>query len=509
METTSGGQYLCIAGRNYSRLLAETMLRYQKQYGINYFKLDGIPFGCNDPDHGHPTGIYSREASARAFIDMLTRLRTQDPTVFLNITTSIWLSPWWLRYADTVWMGGEDSGYLASVPALAPRQSAVSYRDSVLYQDFVAHQAQFPVSSLMTHGIIKGKYNMLGGERESLDDFKDELVHYYSIGTMMYELYISPDILSAGEIDALGNATRWAIANAHPLLDNSTLVLGDPAGREPYGYVHASAAKSIVMLRNPFVRPRTVRLKLDDRAGFAGAEGPLVTEILYPYREMRDGTVSYGDTLTFELGGYEELVCELRPAAGERLRITGARYGLAGAGDSLATARVYAPEGATRTVGVQGVRQSLHFGQAAAPSELAFSPATVTAGGAVTLAVTIPEDYREAKLAFLIEPESPMKGAAADAMDNGQPLALTAENGGGAAWQWFWANLPPGRHTVEATFRVPASPGGAHLSIWLLTKRALARRSLPLGDARLEPDLLPASSDVERHTYALGEASIR
>ncbi len=499
MEITSGGQYLCIAGRNYSRLLAETMLRYQKQYGINYFKLDGIPFGCNDPDHGHPTGIYSREADARAFIDMLTRLRAQDPNVFLNITTGMWLSPWWLRYADTVWMGGEDSGYLASVPALAPRQSAVSYRDSVLCQDFVAHQAQFPISSLMTHGIIKGRYNMLGGERESLDDFKDEVVHYYSIGNMMYELYISPDILSAGEMDALGSTTRWAIANAHPLLDNSTMVLGDPAGREPYGFVHSSPAKSIVMLRNPFVRPRTVRLKVDESQGFARSEGPLTVEIQYPYREMRPETVSYGDTLTFDLGGYEEIVAELRHAGGPRL--TGARYRTA-----QSAALVFAPQGSMRTIDVENIAQTVHFGQAA--SELTFSPATVTPEGAVTLALTIPEDYREAKVALLIEPEHSMKGVTADATDNGRPLALSLENGGGAAWHWFWTNLLPGQHSLEVRFHLPDAAGGARLSGWLLTLRTLVSREVRLSEP-MEPDLLPADSDIERKTYRLVETTIR
>ena len=506
MEITANGQYLCIAGRNYSRLLADTMLRYQSQYAINYFKLDGVAFGCNDPEHGHPTGIHSREAGARALIDMLARLRAQDPKVFLNITTSMWLSPWWLRYADTVWMGGEDSGYLASVPTLAPRQSAVSYRDAVLYQDFVAHQAQFPISSLMTHGIIKGKYNMLGGDREFLDDWKDELVHYYSIGNMMYELYVSPDILSQGEMDALGAATRWAAANAHPLLDNSTMVLGDPAGREPYGYVHSSAAKSIVMLRNPFVRPRTVRLKLDEGQGFERTEGPLAVEIQYPYGEMRPGTVNFGDTLAFDLGAYEEVVAELRPAG--RARIAGVRYGAFRVRNSELTARVYAPEGSTRTVEVDGVAQELHFGQAAAPSQLVFSPAALIAGSAVALSVTVPADYPEAKLAFLIEPEHPMKGVTADALDNGRPLALSVENGGGAAWHWFWANLAPGRHSLEVKFHLPASPGGAHLSGWLLAKRALASREVRLA-APLGPDLMPASSEFERSTRALIETTIR
>src|ERR1035441_2624191 len=186
MEVTSNGAFLCIAGKNYSRLLSGAMLKYQKDYAVNYYKIDGISFGCNQPDHGHALGIYSDEASARSLIAMLGTLRAGDPKVFLNITTSIWLSPWW-----------------------------VSYKDSVLYDDFVTHQAQFPISSLMTHGIIKGKYNMLGGDREFLEDFRDEVVHYYSAGNMMYELYITPDMLSAGEMDALGNVTKWAISNAH------------------------------------------------------------------------------------------------------------------------------------------------------------------------------------------------------------------------------------------------------------------------------------------------------
>ena len=144
MEITSNGRYFCIAGKNYNRLLTDTMLKYQKEYGVNYFKLDGIAFGCNEPDHGHPQGVYSDEATARSFIDILGKVRAQDPKVFLNITTSIWLSPWWLRYADTVWMGGSDSGYLPSVPTMAERQSAVSYRDSVLYDDFVTPPGAIP-----------------------------------------------------------------------------------------------------------------------------------------------------------------------------------------------------------------------------------------------------------------------------------------------------------------------------------------------------------------------------
>ena len=490
MEVTSNGHF-CIAGKNYGRLLSDTMLRYEKEYALNYFKLDGIAFGCSAPDHGHPQGVYSDEATARALIGMLGTLRAQNPRVFLNITTSIWLSPWWLRYADTVWMGGADSGYLPAVPTLAPRQSAVSYRDSVLYDDFVTHQAQFPLSSLMTHGIIKGKANMLGGEKELLDDWRDEVVHYYSVGNMMYELYISPDILSAAEMDTLGNVTKWATANADPLLDNSTMVLGDPAQREPYGYVHSTAGKSIVTLRNPFVRPRTVHLKLDDRNGFRPSQGAQVLEIEYPYRQIQSAAVHSGDTLTFDLGAYEQLVFELRPVAATDQVPTGVRYSVQG-NSVLAYELGQAADQPTLT-------------PAALRSEgAAGAPRTIRAA----VAIQVPGSYREARVAFLLEPEQEVRGVTAEARNGAAPLALSTENGEHGNWHWFFANLAPGKHSIELTFHVPASPGGVRVSGWLLTRRALPSRELRL-NALPAPNLLPAASDILRGTYPLLEEFVR
>jgi hypothetical protein len=527
MEVTSDGQFLCMAGKHYSNLLSDTMLRYQKEFGINYFKLDGMPFGCNEPDHGHPVGVYSDEADARSFIDMLAKLRAADPKVFTNITTSSWLSPWWLRWTDTVWMGGADSGYLPSVPTLAPRQSAVSYRDSVLYDDFVRHQAQFPISSIMTHGIIKGRNNMLGGNRELIDDFRDEVTHYYGVGNMTYEWYISPDILSPEENAALGNTTRWAEANAHPLLDNSTMVLGDPAEREPYGFVHSSLEKSIVILRNPFVRPRTVSLKIGEAQGFRKTDAALLAETMYPYRELRPGTVHFGDTLAFDLGAYEQIVMELRPATEQQVRIEGARYSVSKGANGEPQIRLYAPQGASRTVHVRGpvtgagdvalgiARDRLPALQYTVPSldvEGASGQARTIHS---TLTVEVPEDYRVANLAFLLEPAHDIRDVKADATDNGKPVALTLENGRRASWHWFFTDLTPGSHKLELTFHVPAAQGEIHFSGWLLTRRTLAVKDLrltptPNGHAVLPTeDLLSASSGIERGTKSLIESTIQ
>jgi Melibiase len=491
MEVTSNDRYFCVAGKNYSKLLTDTMLRYQKEYGINYFKLDGIAFGCNDPQHGHPVGVYSDEATARTFIGMLEKLRAQDPKVFLNITTSIWLSPWWLRYGDTVWMGGADSGYLPTVPTMAERQSAVSYRDSVLYDDFVTHHTQFPISSLMTHGIIKGQANMLGGNKEQIEDWRDEVVHYYSVGNMMYELYISPDILTGEEMETLGNTTKWAMANAHPLLDNSTMVLGDPAQRDPYGYVHSNAAKSIVTLRNPFVRPRTVKLKLDELNGFTKVEGPQLVEVIYPYREILTGSVRFGESVTFDLGAYEQVVFEVRPSDSTVMPIRGTRFSVQGSKVLTydATKAAEMPDIAVaplRAEGAAGAVRTIH--------------------AAVT--VQVPASYRQARVAFLLEPDQVIQKVTGEATDAGAALPLTAENGNRGNWHWFYANLPPGKHTVDLTFHVPAANGNVRVSGWLLTRRVLPSQEAML-DMNPPANLLPAESEIERGTHLLVEETVR
>jgi hypothetical protein len=367
----------------------------------------------------------------------------------------------------------------------------VSYRDSVLYDDFVTNRTQFPLSSLMTHGIIKGKANMLGGEKEVLEDWRDEVVHYYSVGNMMYELYISPDLLSANEMDTLGNVTKWATANAHPLLDNSTMVLGDPAQREPYGYVHSTAEKSIVTLRNPFVRPRTVHLKLDDHNGFRPVQGTQLLEIMYPYREVQSVAVHSGDTLTFDLGAYEQLVFELRPATTTDPSLTGVRYSVQG---KTVLAYPSSQAGEMPTLTTAPIRAEGAAGAAR------------TIRSSVT--IQVPAGYREARVAFLLEPDREIRGVTAEARDAATPLPLSTENGDRGNWHWFYANLSPGKHSIELTFKVPASPGGVRVSGWLLTRRMLPAHELHPATLPA-PSLLPATSDVQRGTYALVEEFIR
>ncbi len=539
MEVTSNGEFLCLAGRNYSRYFRETLVGLMRNFGVNQFKLDGLPFGCNDPNHGHPVGIYSREADLRSFLETLEALRAENHEIFLDVTTSTWLSPWWLRWADTIWEGGADYGYLETVPTLTERQSSMNYRDLVLYNDFVRHEVQFPMSSLWTQSVIKGTYLELGGKNESLEDWQDHLVNFFGVGSQLNELYITPSLLKPAEWEALGSSLQWAVANAHPLLDNGAWVLGDPARREPYGYLHYSPQKTILMLRNPFVRPVVANVKLNAPAGFEPSDQTFQAEVSYPYRQALPGVFRSGDTLYLKLDGYEHRIIELRPLATGEVRLAGVRYTVNPATNSEVSFKVYAPEGANVVaelfnpsafnevsvdgekveikVGAEAGTLALHFGKKLARETTPkFSAPTIRTAvdSVVRVAITVevPVDFHETKASLLLESAAPGVEVKAEARDNSKPLSVAVVKSPKSAWQWFTVDLIPGSHALEFDLHIPTgSLPGTQLSGWLRAKRALAAKDvrLKLGPGRqLAPpprNLLPASTEIEKLTYALFE----
>ncbi len=101
---------------------------------------------------------------------------------------------------------------------------------------------------------------------------------------------------------------------------------------------------------------------------------------------------------------------------------------------------------------------------------------------------------------MLLEPDQETRGVKADAIDTGKPIMLSVENGGRGIWYWYSADLTPGKHSVELTIH-SASP--AHISVWLLTRRTIGPEPL------LQPDALPAQSNIERGTHLLLEETIR
>jgi hypothetical protein len=523
------GDQLCLAGEHYRQLFKKRVIDFVRNGGVGYYKWDGIQFSCSEPDHGHPVGIYSRRAVMESLIDLCQSVRAENQNIFLNITSGTWLSPWWVKYANTIWMQGQDYGY-ANVPSISRRDAAITYRDYVLFDDVKKNNFWFPMANLMTHGIIKGHLQKLGGEEEPLDKFTDNALLYFARGVSMWELYISPNLLTEGEWNAFAKAIRWA-KDRFDILRFTEVIGGDPGERSAYGYVHFAGEKGIIAARNPFITPQTLKISLSPSLGLAPAASSLVLERIYPTRWIDTELYSAGETIEIPLQGYETAVFEAFPLEqAEVPLLAGVLFDSVKADNTACTMRIYdAQENArllnpdrikTITYGDRKVAVSGFSIPAKAPSKLIkdYSITTAAKKGQVEIKVTytLEESSAKAILAVLLEPNRECSGkdlpTAAFLLDDKKEQAQIEEQKG--LWSWYKVNVTPGQHT--STIKIePSSQKGAwegRASVWLICHQRQEGREISfqlVSDASERPmPSYPWPSGEFRKNVKLGEFEV-
>ncbi|MGA7722558.1 MAG: hypothetical protein WCA84_15410 [Ignavibacteriaceae bacterium] len=490
------GDFLCFAGTKDKAAFKKAMVDYTKEYNIGYFKWDGFLLSCNEFDHGHLPGIYSREAFVSSYIDIMNSVRKVNPGIFLNITTGTWLSPWWLKYADCIWMQGADYAYAEDVPSLNDRDKSITYRDAVLWDDLQKQHLLFPVSSLMTHGIIKGRLNFLGGKDESLDSFTNEVMMYFGRGVMMWELYVSPDLLSDNEWNAIASLIKWAKANK-TVLQKTKMILGDPLKREPYGYIHLKNDAGILLLRNPGIDAREVIIKLTPELGDIDPSAKYFVKIIYPYNMILPEPVEINRELKIHLNGCEILTAELIPESKINGNLPlGVKYSINGNG-----LNIYGEAGKHENVKTinSNISNKIDFPGKEDKIKFSESAPLVNSGSMYesTVNIIIPANIRNPKFAFLLEPDSKLQNELKPQFEiilNGvsQKLQVEEENG-----KWFWAlsDLKSGRNSVDYKIKFKDKIHGK-ISSWIFADQELMSEKINNLTVQNE-EILPAKPYAE------------
>jgi len=242
---------LALSGPRYYPYFREVALGLVRA-GVNQLKLDGV----GSPDKVTPGSAFDSDFAAA--IALVEELRAERPDLFVNLTTGTWPSPFWLRTADSIWRGGEDHLFAGTG---TDRARWITYRDADTYGGVVRQSPLFPLDALMLHGIIYARHAR-GLSTDPGHDLAAEAWSYFASGTGLQELYVSPDLLTPADWDALAAAARWARARAEVLRDSHWLG-GDPARGETYGWAAWSPARATVALRNPSAEPRAFELDLE------------------------------------------------------------------------------------------------------------------------------------------------------------------------------------------------------------------------------------------------------
>lgn len=302
-ETNATG--FSLAGPKYYAAFKQACVRMIRDFGVNHFKFDGIAAGM----YANGSAEYLRDTEAMR--RLMLELRQERPDLYINLTTGSWPSPFWLRYADSLWRQGGDMGLAGKGPK---QQQWLTYRDQEVFRNIVGKGPLYPLNSLMTQGVAYSRQGSAGEPTFNATGFKDDVRAFFGSGTGLQELYIQPDKLTAEDWRVLAEAARWSRANAAVLVD-AHWIGGDPGKLEVYGYASWSPAKGIVMLRNPDDQPHAFALDVG-KAFELPPDAPGRYVLRSPWSEDQDRpppAAQAGTPLPLNLAPFEVRIIEAQP----------------------------------------------------------------------------------------------------------------------------------------------------------------------------------------------------
>jgi hypothetical protein len=304
---------LSMAGPRYYARVHTMCANMVRRYGVNYFKFDGFGAGNDQPGAG------PFASDVEALLQLMTELRAIKPDVFFNPSTGTWPSPFWLKYADSIWRQGHDTNVAGKG---SDRQRWITYRDSQIFHGTLARSPLYPANSLMIHGIFINVLPLFGNPYDPAAppptyhpaDIVAEIRSFFGTGTNLQEMYIEPKLMSAQSWDVLAEAAQWSRANADVLVDTHWIG-GDAARGQVYGWASWTARKGILVLRNPDDKPAGIALDLG-QAFELPASATKRFALKSPWKEDRQQVpfqLTAGQVHNFTLKPFEVVVLDALP----------------------------------------------------------------------------------------------------------------------------------------------------------------------------------------------------
>lgn len=232
------------------------------RYDFRFFKFDGISAQASaiGPDEGT-----RGEENAEAIISIERAVRQKRPDIFLNTTVGTWASPFWFHFTDAVWRQEGDYGEAGDQGT--DRERWITYRDRLVYQNFIQRSPVCPINTLMTHGFILSRWGAVSKNMD-YDGIVREMRCAFACGSGMVELYNDYKLMDEIK-DNQGNAgALWKdLAECIKWQQEQTDVLPDAhwVGGNPwdgkkanvYGWAAWNGKKSVLTLRNPSTSAQT------------------------------------------------------------------------------------------------------------------------------------------------------------------------------------------------------------------------------------------------------------
>ncbi|MGM9694768.1 MAG: Ig-like domain-containing protein [Alloprevotella sp.] len=258
---------------------------------FRFFKFDGISaqFSAVGPDAGD-TGNENAEGIIRLERYVRENLRRD---IFFNTTVGTWASPFWYHYTDATWRQENDYGTIGDNSI--DRENWITYRDRLVYQNYVTNSPICPINTLMTHGFILSQYGSVS-KNMTYEACLRELRCAFVCGSGMVELYNDYPLMNSinnGQLWAdLAECISWQKRNADVLPD-AHWVGGNPwtgAKAQVYGWASWNGTKSTLALRNGANDAQTYTFTLREALNIpANVSGSIVLHKSFGVQDALEG----------------------------------------------------------------------------------------------------------------------------------------------------------------------------------------------------------------------------
>ena len=217
-----------------------------------FFKFDGISgqFSAVGPDAGD-TGNENAEGIIR--LEQYVRENMRED-IFFNTTVGTWASPFWYQISDATWRQENDHDRIGNNSI--NRENWITYRDRLVYQNYVQNSPICPINTLMTHGFILSEDGPPSSDSRDYNAVLRELRCAFVCGSGIVELYTNCNLMNTinnGKLwEDVAECVAWQKKNADVLPD-AHWVGGNPwngSAQEVYGWASWNGAKATLALRN-------------------------------------------------------------------------------------------------------------------------------------------------------------------------------------------------------------------------------------------------------------------
>jgi len=253
------GQSMVLGNRNYYNVFLDAAANLVRNQGTDdegrglfrFFKFDGISaqFSATGPDSGD-SGNENAEGIIR--LERYVRENLKED-IFFNTTVGTWASPFWYHYTDATWR--QENDYDRIGDNASSRENWITYRDRLVYQNYVCNSPICPINTLMTHGFILSRYGNVSNDY-GYDAVRRELRCAFACGSGLVELYNDYELMNSingGKLwGDLAECIEWQRRNADVLPD-AHWVGGNPwdgSRAAVYGWASWNGPKATLALRN-------------------------------------------------------------------------------------------------------------------------------------------------------------------------------------------------------------------------------------------------------------------